>query len=132
MKRCALALPLPFLLVLAQPAAADPSLECSVDSGSQVEVRDCLAATEKTVDAAMALALRFATDAATELDEVTGRPVALPALEASQAAWSAYRDAHCAYVGATFGGGSGTGIAIRSCRIELARERIRALRGLAG
>ena len=60
---------------------------------------------------------------AKELDDVTGRTVALPALEKAQAAWSAYRDTHCDYVGATFGGGSGTGIGINSCKIELARSR---------
>ncbi len=67
--------------------------------------------------------LSFAMNAAKELDETTGRAVAEPALEAAQAAWDAYRNDHCDYVGATFGGGSGTGIAINSCRIELGRDR---------
>lgn len=36
--------------------------------------------------------------------------------------WSAYRDKPCEYVGSMFGGGSGTGIAIRCCRIEYGRD----------
>ncbi len=71
--------------------------------------------------------LGFVTASAQELDTVTGRKVAVPALEAGQAAWVAYRDLHCEFVGATFGGGSGTGAAIRGCRIELGRARADAL-----
>jgi uncharacterized protein YecT (DUF1311 family) len=111
-------------------ALADPASECGVDLGSQVEIGDCVAATEKRVDASLASVLGFATEAAKELDGVTGRAAAVPALEASQAAWSAYRDAQCEYVGSTFGGGSGTGIAISSCRIELGRAREAALMAL--
>lgn len=108
-------------------AAADPSLECSLSSGSQVEIGNCVAEAEATVEKTLSLALGFATDSATSLDEVTGRPVAAPALMDGQAAWAAYRDAHCAFVGTTFGGGSGTGIAIQSCRVELGRARIAEL-----
>jgi uncharacterized protein YecT (DUF1311 family) len=119
---------IPALAVLVAGAAlADPASECGVDLGSQVEIGDCVAATEKRVEANLATMLGFATDAAKELDGLTGRAVSLPALEASQAAWSAYRDAQCDYVGATFGGGSGTGIAISSCRIELGRARVAEL-----
>ncbi len=104
---------------------ASPDMECS--GSSQVEIAACLAEVEETVDGVVATTLGFATAAAKELDEVTGRDVAVKALEAGQAAWSAYRDAHCEFVGATYGGGSGTGIAIRSCRIELGRARARDL-----
>lgn len=116
---------IPTLLVLlvAAEAQADPVMECGNRFGSQAEIGDCLADIEMNVDATMGVALGFAMASAKELDEVTEREVALPALEAGQAAWSAYRDQHCEYVGSTFGGGSGTGIAIRGCRIELARAR---------
>jgi len=113
--------------VLPLAAGADPSLECSVSAGSQVEISECVARAETAVDEALAIALSFASDAARNLDEVTGRAVSLPALESGQAAWAAYRDAHCDFVGATYGGGSGTGIAVRSCRVELGRARIAAL-----
>jgi uncharacterized protein YecT (DUF1311 family) len=111
-------------------AAADPAMEC--DGASQVETGACVTATLARVDAALDQAFGFARGAAQELDETTGRAVALPALEASQAAWSAWRDAQCDFVGTLFGGGSGTGIAIESCRIELGREQTAALMGVAG
>ena len=100
---------------------ADPATECG--GGSQIEIGACVAETLDRVDATVGIYLGFAMSSAKELDEVTGRKVAVPALEAGQAAWSAYRDTHCDYVGATFGGGSGTEIGINSCKIELGRER---------
>ena len=120
------------VLVAGAPAQAVPTLECGLGGETQVEIGACLAAMEAAVDAALAQALGFAADAARALDETTGRPVAAPALEAGQAAWSAYRDAHCAYVGTTWGGGSGTGTAIGACRIDLGRARTDALMRFAG
>ena len=117
---------LPLALLLPLPVLADPALECS-DASSQVEIADCLIDTEARVETALEIAVDVARSAAAELDDVTGRVVAVPALEQAQAAWEAYRQAQCDYVGATFGGGSGTGIGIRSCRIDLTRARIRAL-----
>lgn len=116
---------------LAGVAAADPVLECSLAASSQVEIGDCLARVEAAVDETLAEALGFAAEAAKGLDADTGRAVAAPALDAGQAAWVAFRDAHCEYVGSTFGGGSGTGAAIRGCRIELGRERVGVLMGFA-
>ena len=110
---------------LTLPALADPATECG--GASQVEIGACVADTLQRVDATVDIYLGFAKSAAKELDEITARTVAVPALEAGQAAWSAYRDAHCDYVGATFGGGSGTGIGIDSCRIELGRARAEEL-----
>lgn len=118
------------LSLAAGTALADPSTECGVDHDSQVEIADCVAAIEARVDASLAITLGFAVNSAKDLDGVTGRVVAAPALEAAQAAWIAYRDAHCEHVGATFGGGSGTGIAIRSCHIELGRAREAELKSL--
>ncbi len=102
---------------------ADPTLECP-DAGSQVEIGACVGDMENRVNAALDVAYGFAVQAATQLDDVTERVVALPAIEASQAAWLAYRDAHCDAVGAMFGGGSGTGIGITACRIDLGRARV--------
>ncbi len=121
MKRLAL------LALLPTAALADPSLECSLDLGSQVEIADCVAEIEDKATRAMDVMLGFARASAEELDGMTGRAVALPALEASQLAWEAYRDAQCDYVGAGFGGGSGTGIAIRSCKVELTRARTKEI-----
>jgi uncharacterized protein YecT (DUF1311 family) len=110
------------LLVAAEPKA-DPIMECGNLFGSQVEIGDCLADVEKNADATLEAAFGFAMETAKELDTITEREVVVPALEAAQVAWSAYRDQHCEYVGSTFGGGSGTGTAIRGCRIEFARAR---------
>jgi len=112
--------------LLPLPALADPALECA-QAGSQVEVSACLEEAEARVDTAIGTALSLAMTAATELDEVTGRVEAETPLDASQMAWDNYRDTHCTYVGSTYGGGSGTGIAIRSCRITLGRARIAEL-----
>ena len=104
---------------------ADPATECG--GSSQVEIGACVADALQRVDATIEIYLGFAISSAAELDQVTGRSAALPTLEAAQAAWSAYRDEHCDYVGATFGGGSGTGIGINSCKIELGRNRAEEL-----
>jgi uncharacterized protein YecT (DUF1311 family) len=106
---------------------ADPSLECSVKNGSQIETADCLIRVESDVDAALEVAFKSAMNNAMELDTVTGRSVAVPALEKAQADWVAFRQSHCDYKGSLFGGGSGTGIAIRSCRIAETRRRTDAL-----
>ncbi|WP_282128821.1 lysozyme inhibitor LprI family protein [Roseobacter litoralis] len=115
-----------FLLTcLASIVFADPATECG--GGSQVEIGSCVADTLQRADATVDIYLGFAMSSAAELDEVTGRTVAVPALEAAQAAWSAYRDEQCAYVGTTFRGGSGARIGINSCRIELGRNRAEEL-----
>lgn len=131
MPKLKLVLPSVALASLASAVFADPGFECSVSTSSQIETRDCVAQTEDRVEKVLQAALGFARDAAAELDTATGRSDAVPALDTSQSAWADYRDRHCAYVGATFGGGSGTGIAISACRIDLARERIGQLMALA-
>ena len=117
------------LALAAGPTSADPTLEC--DRSSQVEIADCLAGVEANVDRTIEIALGFAMDSAQELDDVTGREVMVPALSAAQTAWAAYRDAECEAVGASFGGGSGTGIAVRACRIDMGRMRVDQLLRLA-
>lgn len=100
---------------------SDPATECG--GSSQVEIGACVAEMLERVDLTVDIYLGFAMRAAEALDEITGRSSAVPALDAGQAAWSAYRDAHCDYVGATFGGGSGAAIGVDSCKIKLGRDR---------
>ena len=114
-----------FALCVPSTLFADPATECG--GSSQVEIGACVAETLKRVDATVDIYLGFAMRSAEELDRITGRAVTVPALEASQAAWSAYREAHCDYVGATFGGGSRTGIGVDSCKIEFGRDRAEEL-----
>ena len=115
------------LAALPLAAPADPAMEC--DGASQVEIGACVQAQLEAVDRAVETALGFARESASGLDEVMQRDSALPALEAAQAAWAAFRDSQCDYEGALFGGGSGTGIAIASCRVVLGRARVDALLG---
>ena len=109
------------------PVTADTAMECGVQVSSQVEVASCVSAQVNIVDLALDQALGFARDAAIELDNVTGREVARPALETAQSAWVAYRDAQCSYSAALFGGGSGAGIAEGACHVALTRARIAKL-----
>jgi uncharacterized protein YecT (DUF1311 family) len=126
MTKSRLALSVAFATFLpAAGAMSDPIMECP--GSSQVEIGECLAKTEELANLSLQTALEIARNAATELDTVTGRSVVLPALEEGHKTWSAYRDAHCDYIGANFGGGSGTGLGIRACRIELTRDRVASL-----
>ncbi len=115
----------PALFLGSAAAWAGPDLECP--GASQVEIGNCVADALERVDGALEASLSFAITSAKDLDQITERESAVPALEAAQAAWSAYRDAHCDFVGATFGGGSGTGIGIDACRIKLGRARVTEL-----
>jgi len=120
------ALALALMAAFPTAALADPAGECG--GGSQVEIADCVALQEDAAEQSMQTILGFARASAAELDEITERSVTLPALEAAQTAWETYRAAQCDFIGSTYGGGSGTGIAIRSCRIELTRARETELR----
>ncbi|CAD0186204.1 hypothetical protein RUESEDTHA_03109 [Ruegeria sp. THAF57] len=119
-----------FVLLLSSSAAADPALECG-DASSQVEIGTCVGDMEQRVELALETSYAIAMQSAKELDDVTQRVVVQPALEASQDAWIRYRDAQCEAVGASYGGGSGTGIGITSCRVELGRARVDELLRLA-
>jgi len=102
---------------------ADPMSECWVGNGKQ-EAEVCLGTVEDNADAALEVILGQAMDAAKKFDDLTApRRDVVPALKAAQEAWAQYRDKHCEYVGANWGGGSGTGMAISNCRIEHARKR---------
>ncbi|MFS4581543.1 lysozyme inhibitor LprI family protein [Phaeobacter sp. C3_T13_0] len=114
------------ILALPLPGMADPAMECSA-AETQVDVRRCLERDEERANSALSWALGYARDASDELDEVTGRQVVRPALETGQMSWLKFRNKHCDFVGATFGGGSGTGIAVLSCHINLTRDRVEAL-----
>ena len=102
-------------MALAGAARAEPTLECP--GSSQIEIGACVTEALRAVDQAVDSVLGFARAAAQDMDDTTGRAETLPALEAAQAAWSAWRDAQCTYVGATYAGGSGSGIAVTACRV---------------
>jgi uncharacterized protein YecT (DUF1311 family) len=111
--------------------AADPLLECGVVTANQIELRQCLQRQLDISDRAMTEALALARTAAQELERVTGRNLPVLAIEASQHAWEAYRDAECRTHGAFAAGGSGEGSFVLACSIELTRERTDGLLRLA-
>ena len=116
-----------FFWTLPWVGTADPALECGVGLQSQVMIEKCVDETTFSVDQTIDIALGLAFDAAKELDSETGRDIAVPSLMAGQAAWNAYREAHCDYVGSFRGGVTDTKITLGACRIELGRERVAEL-----
>ena len=123
MKKSGLVLSILGSLFTTSLAQADPASECGNKVSSQVALSNCLVEVATNVNATIKDALEYATYTAKELDQVTTRSEAVPALTQSQDSWAAYREAHCNFVGSMFGGGSGTGIAIQNCRIQLGRLR---------
>ncbi len=115
------------VFTLAGTGQGAPVDECALVSESEVEVGNCLVQVGRNMEILIDESLARALKTATRLDEDSERPMAVEALKAAQAAWQAYRDAQCEYVGATYGGGSGTGNAILSCRVELDRARLAEL-----
>ncbi len=117
-------------VVSATPAAADAALECGVQVSSQVKIASCVAAQVDIANQALDETVGFAQEAAAELDGVTERDDAVPALAVAQTAWETYRDAQCSYSSSLFGGGSGAGIAEGACHVALTRARIAELLAL--
>ncbi len=115
------------LMLTAPQTQASPAAECGNQAGSQVEIGNCLLKVTANVDATIKQMFGFATEAARDLDTITKRDVAVPALSLSQDTWTTYRDKHCNFVGSMYGGGSGAGIAVQSCRITLGRARVDTL-----
>jgi len=111
------------VLLTAAPALADPVGECQAMTTSQVETGQCLNDTLGAAEHVMDLALERAQGKADELDQVTGRVVARPALDKSQAAWLTFRTANCAVPGAFAGGASGSGQFVIGCEITMTRAR---------
>lgn len=106
------------------PVAADPVLECNSGMATTAEITACLAETEERVDRALDTALDFAMAVAGDVDEMTGNAVSMAALDEAQAAWRAFRDAHCAFVSASFGDPDVGRMEAGACRVQLGRARV--------
>ena len=119
------------LLVPAAPAWADPVGECQALTADQVQTGQCMQADLGAADRVMGTALDALLQTADELDRVTGRVAARPAVEASQVQWQAYRETTCAVPFALAAGASGAGQFQLGCLITLARARTAELRALA-
>ncbi len=114
-----------------QRASADPVGECQASTGNQVETTQCLSDTLGAAQQVLATELQRAQDKADSLDQVTGRVVARPTLDQSQADWQTFRDANCAVRFAFAAGASGAGQFQTSCEIEMTRARTEELSSLA-
>jgi uncharacterized protein YecT (DUF1311 family) len=102
---------------------------CS-DLGSNVEIGACLAAVERDVERELLLTLAAAQRNIAGRDFMTPPTLArfAAAFDRAQAAWLAWREVDCGEVtGFEWWGGSGAGIAARSCRIEATTARVRDL-----
>jgi len=110
---------------------ADPVGECQASTTNQVETTQCLTDTLGAANQVMDLALQDAQGKADSLDQVTGRVVARPALDQSQAEWTTFRDTNCAVRSAFAGGASGSGQFVASCAIGMTRLRTEELRAIA-
>lgn len=109
------------------PVLADPSMECGINNGSQVDIDNCVIAMLKVVDIVVDTSFKDALKNAKEIDKGNMTTNTAPALQAAQDEWVKYRKEHCLYISNTFGGGSQSGIAFNSCNVEKGRERVREL-----
>ncbi|HET6319694.1 MAG TPA: lysozyme inhibitor LprI family protein [Chloroflexota bacterium] len=119
-------------LLIVPPTLADPVGECQAATTTQVETGQCLTDTLGAAEQVLGSALERAQKKADELDQVTGRVVARPALDKAQAEWETYRTTNCAVRAAFAGGASGSGQFVTSCEIMMTRARTDELYALAG
>jgi uncharacterized protein YecT (DUF1311 family) len=119
----ALALGACLILFNTTSALADPVGECQTVTANQVNTNQCLQNTQAAAQHVLDLALMRAHEKAAELDAVTGRDEAVPALDQSQADWETFLASNCAVRGAMAGGASGSGSFIAGCAIEMTRLR---------
>lgn len=106
------------------PLPHPPSIACEDSATSQVEMRACLREMLNYVERTLEVASAAAAVEMRELDTVTSADIgAEKAFEKSRTAYAAYRDSACAAVAASYAGGSGAGIAMLSCRLQMDWDR---------
>ncbi|STQ91669.1 lysozyme inhibitor LprI family protein [Iodobacter fluviatilis] len=111
------------LLAFSAQAQTSPPAQVECDGANQILIKTCLAKLAPQAEQDRKNAEAATRAMMKNLDRATGRPEALPAFKQSTRAYEAYRQAHCAWVGKSFAGGSGAGIAELSCRIDSDRAR---------
>ncbi|XZG71309.1 lysozyme inhibitor LprI family protein [Chitinibacteraceae bacterium HSL-7] len=112
---------------LASLRAAQPLAASECEARTSIEYKACLAELAPQAERDRHNAETAARAAMKRLDDVQGRKSALPAFERDAQAYARYRDAHCAWIDASFGSGSGAGSAELACRIDLERDRAHEL-----
>lgn len=123
------ALLLSSLLILAIPAvyAQDSIEQCYKAATNEVAMRECLKKELQQTRDEYREALDKLTQQAGELDRVTGRNEAMPALEKANMSFDRYVSEQCRFEETMFSGGSGAGAANLACQINLLHIRIGAM-----
>ncbi|MFC7420217.1 lysozyme inhibitor LprI family protein [Iodobacter arcticus] len=115
------------LIVAHAQAEPSPPAQTECDAANQVLIKTCLAKLAPQAEQDRLNAETAARAMMKNLDRATTRHEALPAFERASKAYRSYRQAHCAWIGKSFAGGSGAGIAEQACRIDLDRARAEEL-----
>lgn len=101
--------------------------ECYKSAQTTAAVRECLKQELQETREEYRAMMEKLTNQAGELDRVTGRSVALPALEKANMSFDRYVSDQCSFDEAMMGGGTGSGAANLSCQINLLRIRMGSL-----
>jgi heat shock protein HslJ len=109
---------------------ADPLDACWALAESRLDVGPCLADQRQQSEAALAEIADRVMTAAADLDRITERSLAVPALEQAETAFAAYRDAQCGAVRTMAASGTGAGDFELACIVRLNRTRIDELGGM--
>ena len=113
-------------LLTAGAATAGALDECLIRN-EPAAVQRCLVDLDKEAQAALVKAEGDAGKRARDIDSVTGRVPAAPALAKSMRAFNDYRKAQCDFVRAMYSTASGAEHAQLGCVIDLTRRRVREL-----
>lgn len=117
------------LLILACPLTsfAENVDECYKNAQTTAAIRECLKQELQETREEYRSVMEKLTNQAGELDRVTGRNVALPALEKANLSFDRYVSDQCVFEEAMIAGGTGAGAANLSCQINLLRLRMGSL-----
>jgi len=113
-------------LLTAGAATAGALDECLIRN-EPAAVNRCLVDLDKEAQAALVKAEGDAGKRARDIDNVTGRSPAAPALAKSMRAFSEYRKAQCEFVRAMYSTAAGSEQAQLGCMVDLTRRRVREL-----
>ena len=101
--------------------------ECYKTAATTIALRECLKQELQETRTEYRDVLTRLTQHAAELDRITGRNEAVPALERANTAFDRYVAEQCRFDQALFSSGTGAGAANLSCQINLLHARIGAI-----
>lgn len=107
--------------------AQDSIEQCYKSATTTSAVRECLKKELQQSRDEYREAMEKLTQQAGELDRVTGRNEALPALEKANTAFDRYVSEQCRFEEKMMGGGTGAGAANLACQINLLHVRMGAI-----